>query len=51
MQQPLAFRMRPKNLDEVVGQQHLVGDGQIIRRMVQALRLSSMILYGPPGDL
>ncbi|QFQ91820.1 replication-associated recombination protein A [Lacticaseibacillus manihotivorans] len=49
MQQPLAFRMRPKNLDEVVGQQHLVGQGQIIRRMVQALRLSSMILYGPPG--
>ena len=49
MQQPLAYRMRPRNLDEVVGQQHLVGDGQIIRRMVVAKRLSSMILYGPPG--
>ncbi len=49
MQQPLAFRMRPRNLDEVVGQQHLVGPDQIIRRMVQAHRLTSMILYGPPG--
>lgn len=49
MQQPLAYRMRPRNLDEVVGQQHLVGEGQIIRRMVVAKRLSSMILYGPPG--
>lgn len=49
MQKPLAFRMRPKSLDEVVGQQHLVGPGKIINRMVQAKRLSSMILYGPPG--
>lgn len=49
MQQPLAYRMRPQNLDEVVGQQHLVGKNQIIRRMVKAHRLSSMILYGPPG--
>ncbi|WP_125704549.1 replication-associated recombination protein A [Lacticaseibacillus daqingensis] len=49
MQQPLAFRMRPTNLDEVVGQAHLVGPDQIIRRMVAAHRLSSMILYGPPG--
>jgi putative ATPase len=49
MQQPLAYRMRPKNLDEVVGQQHLVGPGKIIRRMVEAKMLSSMILYGPPG--
>ncbi|MFD1430503.1 replication-associated recombination protein A [Lacticaseibacillus mingshuiensis] len=49
MQQPLAYRMRPRNLDEVVGQQHLVGPDQIIRRMVVAKRLSSMILYGPPG--
>lgn len=49
MQQPLAYRMRPRNLDEVVGQQHLVGEGKIIRRMVQAKMLSSMILYGPPG--
>ena len=49
MQQPLAYRMRPRNLDEVVGQQHLVGTGKIIRRMVDARMLSSMILYGPPG--
>lgn len=49
MQQPLAYRMRPWNLDEVVGQQHLVGPGKIIRRMVEAKMLSSMILYGPPG--
>lgn len=49
MQKPLAYRMRPKNLDEVVGQEHLVGPGKIIRRMVDAKMLSSMILYGPPG--
>ncbi|WP_017548757.1 replication-associated recombination protein A [Salinicoccus carnicancri] len=47
--QPLSFRMRPKSIDEVLGQQHLVGEGGIIRRMVHAKRLSSMILYGPPG--
>jgi putative ATPase len=49
MQQPLAYRMRPRNLEEVVGQEHLVGPGKIIRRMVDAKMLSSMILYGPPG--
>lgn len=49
MQQPLAYRMRPKDIDQVLGQKHLVGDGKIIRRMVDAKRLSSMILYGPPG--
>ncbi|WP_257607377.1 replication-associated recombination protein A [Weissella sagaensis] len=49
MQQPLAYRMRPRSIREVVGQQHLVGDGKIINRMVTAKMLSSMILYGPPG--
>ncbi|MGX6962340.1 replication-associated recombination protein A [Vagococcus xieshaowenii] len=49
MQQPLAFRMRPRTIDEVFGQQHLVGEGKIIHRMVEAKMLSSMILYGPPG--
>lgn len=49
MQQPLAYRMRPKHIDEVLGQKHLVGEGKIIRRMVISERLSSMILYGPPG--
>lgn len=46
---PLAYRMRPQTLDEVVGQEHLIGPGKIIRRMVEAKMLSSMILYGPPG--
>lgn len=49
MQQPLAYRMRPQHIDQVLGQEHLVGPGKIIRRMVDASRLSSMILYGPPG--
>ena len=49
MNQPLAYRMRPTTIEEVVGQQHLVGEGKIIWRMVEAKRLSSMILYGPPG--
>lgn len=47
--QPLAYRMRPRSIDEVAGQQHLVGEGKIIARMVKAKQLSSMILYGPPG--
>lgn len=45
----LAIRMRPKNINQIIGQKHLVGEGKIIRRMVEANRLSSMILYGPPG--
>lgn len=49
MQQPLAYRMRPTKIDEIVGQQDLVGPGKIINRMVKAKLLSSMILYGPPG--
>lgn len=49
MLENLALHMRPKTIDQVIGQQHLVGEGKIIRRMVKANRLSSMILYGPPG--
>lgn len=49
MQQPLAYRMRPHQIEDVLGQEHLVGEGRIIQRMVKAKRLSSMILYGPPG--
>lgn len=49
MNQPLAYRMRPTSIEGIVGQQHLVGEGKIIWRMVKAKRLSSMILYGPPG--
>lgn len=46
---PLAYNLRPKHIDDIVGQSHLVGPGKIIRRMVEANRLTSMILYGPPG--
>ncbi|MFD2211003.1 replication-associated recombination protein A [Virgibacillus halophilus] len=48
-QQPLAFRMRPAHIDQIIGQQHLVGEGKILYRMIQADRLASMILFGPPG--
>lgn len=47
--EPLASRMRPNNIDEIISQDHLVGDKGIIRRMVNTKRLSSMIFYGPPG--
>jgi putative ATPase len=46
---PLAVRMRPANLDEFVGQQHFLGPGKLLRRMLEADRLSSVIFYGPPG--
>lgn len=46
---PLAIKMRPTHIDEIIGQDHLVGDKQIIRRMVDANSIASMILYGPPG--
>lgn len=46
---PLAFRMRPRSIEEIIGQEHLTGAGKIIYRMVKAKQLSSMILYGPPG--
>ncbi len=46
---PLADRMRPKTLDDIVGQDHIVGPGRLLRRAIQADRLSSVIFYGPPG--
>ena len=46
---PLAVRMRPRTLDEFVGQQHFLGPGKLLRRMLEADRLSSVIFYGPPG--
>ncbi len=46
---PLAVRMRPQTLDEFVGQQHLLGKGKLLRRAIEADRISSLILYGPPG--
>src|SRR5437868_7401543 len=48
-QQPLAARMRPRNLDEFVGQSHILGPGQLLRRAIEADRLQSLIFYGPPG--
>src|SRR5699024_8831392 len=45
---PLAIKMRPTHIDEIIGQDHLVGDKQIIRRMVDANSIASMILYDPP---
>ena len=47
--QPLAERMRPMTLDDYIGQQHLVGEGAVIRRMIDQRRISSFILWGPPG--
>src|SRR6266550_7190093 len=47
--QPLAARMRPRTVDEFVGQDHFFGPGKLLRRMLQADRLSSLIFYGPPG--
>lgn len=47
--QPLAFRLRPKHIDDVIGQEHLIGQGKMVHRMVEAKRLHSMILFGPPG--
>lgn len=46
---PLASRMRPRTLDEYAGQQHILAEGKLLRRAVQADRFSSLILYGPPG--
>ncbi len=47
--QPLAERMRPRNLDEYIGQKHLVGEGAILRKMIESGNISSFILWGPPG--
>lgn len=49
IQQPLAERMRPKSLDEYLGQQHLVAKGAVLRNTIESGRISSMILWGPPG--
>ena len=47
--QPLAARMRPRTLDEFAGQQHFLGEGKLLRRMLEADRLGSLIFFGPPG--
>lgn len=46
---PLADRMRPRTLDEYIGQTHIIGPGKLLRRAIEADRISSLILYGPPG--
>lgn len=47
--QPLAIRMRPRTLEEVVGQSHILGEGKLLRRMLKADAITSLILHGPPG--
>ena len=47
--EPLAYRVRPKTLEEYVGQKHVIGEGKILYRTIKADRLSSIILFGPPG--
>ena len=46
---PLADRMRPRTLDEFIGQRHIVGPGRLLRRAIEADRMTSSIFYGPPG--
>src|SRR5579883_3324735 len=48
--EPLASRMRPRSLDEVIGQEQLLGPGKLLRRIIEADRITSMILWGPPGS-
>ncbi len=48
-EQPLAARLRPRTLNEYVGQDHILGPGRLLRRAIQADQLSSLIFYGPPG--
>lgn len=47
--QPLAYLMTPRDLNEYIGQNHILGEGKMLRRMIEADRLSSIILFGPPG--
>ena len=49
LSEPLASRMRPRNLEEFVGQQHLIGEGKILRKIIESDNVSSMIFWGPPG--
>ena len=46
---PLAARLRPRTLDEFVGQTHLLGEGKVLRRLIEEDRIGSMIFWGPPG--
>lgn len=49
MSQPLAERMRPRTLDEYIGQSHLVGENAVLRKMIESGRVTSFIMWGPPG--
>ena len=49
MKEPLAFRMRPESLDDIIGQKHLIGEHMVIRRCLEEQRIFSMIFFGPPG--
>ena len=46
---PLAYRMAPESLDDFVGQEHILGKGKLLRRMIEADQINSIILFGPPG--
>ena len=47
--EPLAARLRPRNLEEYIGQKHLLGEGKVLRRLIEGDSISSMIFWGPPG--
>ena len=49
LSQPLPARLRPQSIDEIVGQQHLLGPGKVLRRIIEQDMVSSMIFWGPPG--
>ena len=49
MDKPLALKMQPKTIKDVVGQKHLLGEGKILSNLIKSKKLFSMILYGPPG--
>jgi putative ATPase len=49
IEEPLAARMRPRNLEEFVGQEHLLGEGRLLRKAIEEDKIGSMIFYGPPG--
>jgi putative ATPase len=49
MQKPLAERMRPKTIDQIIGQDHLLGNGKALRQIIEKGKLHSMIFWGPPG--
>ena len=49
IEEPLAYRMSPRDINEYVGQEHILGEGKLLRRALEADRITSLILYGPPG--